>query len=136
MIERGGGRIINIASDAGLVGSGGQAVYAATKGGVIAFTKSLAGSGPSAESRRIVSRATDTPLWADDTSDRIKSMLLLIPLSESAEPGNRHGRHLPRLRPRRRYHRSGTQCQRRPHHGRLTPRRLLQPTKGLAPMSL
>ncbi len=37
-----GGRIVNIASDAGRVGSTGEVVYAAAKGGVIAFTKSLA----------------------------------------------------------------------------------------------
>jgi 2-hydroxycyclohexanecarboxyl-CoA dehydrogenase len=36
------GRIINIASDAGRVGSMGEAVYSATKGGVIAFSKSMA----------------------------------------------------------------------------------------------
>jgi 2-hydroxycyclohexanecarboxyl-CoA dehydrogenase len=35
-------RIFNIASDAGRVGSSGETVYASTKGGVIAFTKSLA----------------------------------------------------------------------------------------------
>ncbi|MGA2924681.1 MAG: SDR family NAD(P)-dependent oxidoreductase [Solirubrobacteraceae bacterium] len=35
-------RIVNIASDAGRVGSSGETVYAAAKGGVIAFTKSLA----------------------------------------------------------------------------------------------
>jgi len=42
MAERGGGRIVNIASDAGRTGSTGETVYAAAKGGVIAFTKSLA----------------------------------------------------------------------------------------------
>lgn len=36
------GRIINIASDAGRVGSMGEAVYSAAKGGVIAFSKSVA----------------------------------------------------------------------------------------------
>lgn len=36
------GRIINIASDAGRVGSMGEAVYSAAKGGVIAFSKSIA----------------------------------------------------------------------------------------------
>jgi 2-hydroxycyclohexanecarboxyl-CoA dehydrogenase len=40
--ETGFGRIVNIASDAGRVGSTGEAVYSAAKGGVIAFTKSLA----------------------------------------------------------------------------------------------
>ncbi|HEY3189901.1 MAG TPA: SDR family oxidoreductase, partial [Solirubrobacteraceae bacterium] len=34
--------IVNLASDAGRVGSSGEAVYSATKGGVIAFTKTLA----------------------------------------------------------------------------------------------
>lgn len=42
MAEAGGGRIVNIASDAGRVGSLGETVYAGAKGAVIAFTKSLA----------------------------------------------------------------------------------------------
>jgi 2-hydroxycyclohexanecarboxyl-CoA dehydrogenase len=42
MIERGYGRIVNIASDAGRVGSSGEAVYSACKGGLIAFTKTVA----------------------------------------------------------------------------------------------
>ncbi|MER5219853.1 SDR family NAD(P)-dependent oxidoreductase [Streptomyces flaveus] len=42
MIERESGRIIHIASDAGRVGSSGEVVYSATKGGVIAFGKALA----------------------------------------------------------------------------------------------
>ena len=42
MIERGSGKIVNIASDAGRVGSLGETVYAGAKGGLIAFTKSLA----------------------------------------------------------------------------------------------
>jgi 2-hydroxycyclohexanecarboxyl-CoA dehydrogenase len=36
------GRIVNVASEAGRIGSKGNAVYAATKGGVLAFTKSIA----------------------------------------------------------------------------------------------
>lgn len=42
MRDSGGGRIVNIASDAGRVGSGNVAVYAACKAGLIALTKSLA----------------------------------------------------------------------------------------------
>lgn len=42
MVARGRGKIVNIGSDAGRVGSSGEAVYSATKGGVIAFTKTLA----------------------------------------------------------------------------------------------
>ena len=42
MAERGFGRVVNVASDAGRVGSSGEAVYAACKGGLIAFSKTLA----------------------------------------------------------------------------------------------
>jgi 2-hydroxycyclohexanecarboxyl-CoA dehydrogenase len=42
MAERGRGSIVNMGSDAGRVGSSGEAVYSASKGGVIAFTKTLA----------------------------------------------------------------------------------------------
>jgi 2-hydroxycyclohexanecarboxyl-CoA dehydrogenase len=42
MVDRGAGRIVNIASDAGRVGSSGEAVYSGTKGAVVAFTKALA----------------------------------------------------------------------------------------------
>ena len=42
MQQRGGGRIVNIASEAGRAGSAGSAVYSAAKAGVIGFTKALA----------------------------------------------------------------------------------------------
>jgi len=42
MVQRGSGKVINIASDAGRVGSTGEAVYAGTKGAIIAFSKTLA----------------------------------------------------------------------------------------------
>ena len=42
MVARGAGKVINVASDAGRVGSSGEAVYSATKGAVIAFSKALA----------------------------------------------------------------------------------------------
>ena len=42
MINSGSGKIINIASDAGRVGSSGESVYSACKGGIIAFSKTLA----------------------------------------------------------------------------------------------
>jgi 2-hydroxycyclohexanecarboxyl-CoA dehydrogenase len=42
MVDRGTGRVVNIASDAGRVGSSGEVVYSGTKGGVIAFSKALA----------------------------------------------------------------------------------------------
>jgi 2-hydroxycyclohexanecarboxyl-CoA dehydrogenase len=67
MIQQGGGRIVNIGSDAGRVGSSGEAVYAAAKGGVIAFTKTLARE--MARHRITVNCVcpgpSDTPLFAE-----------------------------------------------------------------------
>jgi 2-hydroxycyclohexanecarboxyl-CoA dehydrogenase len=91
MIERGYGRIVNIASDAGRVGSSGEAVYSAAKGGVIAFTKSVA---------REVARhgitvncvcpgPTDTPLLgqvAEANEKLYASLTKAIPLRRIAEP--------------------------------------------------
>ena len=42
MVERRSGRIVNVSSDAARVGSSGEAVYAACKGGLGAFSKTLA----------------------------------------------------------------------------------------------
>lgn len=41
MVARGKGRVVNVASDAGRVGSSGESVYSACKGGIIAFTKTI-----------------------------------------------------------------------------------------------
>lgn len=42
MVKRGGGRVINISSDAARVGSSGESVYSACKGGILSFSKTLA----------------------------------------------------------------------------------------------
>jgi len=42
MVARGAGRIVNVASDAARVGSSGEAVYAFCKGGLVAFSKTIA----------------------------------------------------------------------------------------------
>lgn len=42
MIQNNYGKIVNISSDAGRVGSTGESIYSAAKGGVISFTKTLA----------------------------------------------------------------------------------------------
>lgn len=42
MAEQGAGTVVNMGSDAGRVGSSGEAVYSAAKGGIIAFTKTIA----------------------------------------------------------------------------------------------
>jgi 2-hydroxycyclohexanecarboxyl-CoA dehydrogenase len=87
MLE-GGGRVVNLASDAGRVGSSGETVYAGTKGGVIAFTKSLA---------REVARhgvtvncvcpgPTDTPLFAAQPERIREALVRAIPLRRLAAP--------------------------------------------------
>jgi 2-hydroxycyclohexanecarboxyl-CoA dehydrogenase len=88
MIAAGGGRIVNVASDAGRVGSSGETAYAGAKGGVVAFTKSLA--------RELVRHGirvncvcpgpTDTPLFAS-LPERLRSALVrAIPLGRLARP--------------------------------------------------
>jgi 2-hydroxycyclohexanecarboxyl-CoA dehydrogenase len=42
LIAAGGGKVVNIASDAGRVGSSGESVYSACKGGIISFSKTIA----------------------------------------------------------------------------------------------
>ena len=42
MVQRGHGRVVNVASDAARVGSSGESVYAACKAGLVAFSKTLA----------------------------------------------------------------------------------------------
>ena len=88
MMERKGGRIVNIASDAGRVGSLGETVYSAAKGGLIAFTKSLA-----RETARhgivvncVCPGPTDTPLMAA-VPDKVKEALIkAIPLRRLGQP--------------------------------------------------
>jgi 2-hydroxycyclohexanecarboxyl-CoA dehydrogenase len=66
MVARGRGKVVNIASDAGRVGSSGEAVYSACKGGIIAFTKTMAREvARKGISLNVVCPGpTDTPLFA------------------------------------------------------------------------
>jgi 2-hydroxycyclohexanecarboxyl-CoA dehydrogenase len=65
MSARKRGRIVNIASDAGRVGSSGEAVYSACKGGIIAFTKTIAREAARANINVncVCPGPTDTPLF-------------------------------------------------------------------------
>ena len=88
MMERKSGRIVNIASDAGRVGSLGETVYAAAKGGLIAFTKSLA-----RETARyginvncVCPGPTDTPLLAAVPEGHLEAFKKAIPLRRFAQP--------------------------------------------------
>jgi 2-hydroxycyclohexanecarboxyl-CoA dehydrogenase len=64
MLARGFGRLIQIASDAGRVGSSLEVVYSAAKGGLIAFAKAVAREGASrgVTSNSVCPGPTDTPL--------------------------------------------------------------------------
>jgi 2-hydroxycyclohexanecarboxyl-CoA dehydrogenase len=67
MVERSnGGSIVNISSDAGRVGSSGESVYSACKGGMIAFGKTLAREYTRNKIRinTVCPGPTDTPLFA------------------------------------------------------------------------
>jgi 2-hydroxycyclohexanecarboxyl-CoA dehydrogenase len=88
LIESGSGRIVNVSSDAGRVGSFGETVYAGAKGGIIAFTKSLAREMTRRQIRVncICPGPTDTPLF-DAQSDKMKEALTnAIPMKRVAKP--------------------------------------------------
>ncbi|NBS46395.1 MAG: 2-hydroxycyclohexanecarboxyl-CoA dehydrogenase [Betaproteobacteria bacterium] len=67
MVEHKAGRIVNIASDAARVGSSGEAVYAACKGGLVAFSKTIARehSRHNITVNVVCPGPTDTALFAD-----------------------------------------------------------------------
>ncbi|MCK4402270.1 MAG: 3-oxoacyl-[acyl-carrier-protein] reductase [Dehalococcoidia bacterium] len=88
MIRRGWGRIINIASIAGLIGNAGQTNYAASKGGLIAFTKSVARE---VGSRNITANAVAPGFIKTKMTERLpeeikKSILSMALLQRFGEP--------------------------------------------------
>lgn len=89
MIERReGGHIVNVASDAGRVGSSGETVYAGAKGGVIAFTKSLAREMArySINVNCVCPGPTDTPLFNQLSQKRKDRFVQAIPFKRLAQP--------------------------------------------------
>ena len=92
MQERGRGRVVSIASDAGRVGSSGEAVYAACKGGIISFSKSVARElARTGITLNIVAPGpTDTPLFAnfDETGKLAKALERAIPMGRLGQPGD------------------------------------------------
>jgi 2-hydroxycyclohexanecarboxyl-CoA dehydrogenase len=85
-----GGAIVNVASDAGRVGSSGEVVYSAAKGGVIAFTKALAREVANRGIRvnAVAPGPTDTPFLAsfDDSGKLAEAMIRQTPLRKLATP--------------------------------------------------
>lgn len=99
MAERKAGRIVNIASDAARVGSSGEAVYAACKGGLVAFSKTIA-----REHARhnitvnvVCPGPTDTALFADykqgagNPEKLEEAFRRSIPLGRIGQPGDLPG---------------------------------------------
>jgi 2-hydroxycyclohexanecarboxyl-CoA dehydrogenase len=88
MAEAEGGRIVNVASDAGRVGSSGETVYAGAKGGIIAFSKSLARE--MARYRIAVNCVcpgpTDTPLFRSLPERLQEGLVKAIPMRRLAQP--------------------------------------------------
>jgi 2-hydroxycyclohexanecarboxyl-CoA dehydrogenase len=94
MMERGFGRIVNISSDAGRVGSSLEAVYAGTKGGVIAFTKTIAreAARKGVTANAVCPGPTDTPMLgaiieaAEDADKVIGAMTRAVPMKRLGQP--------------------------------------------------
>ncbi|WP_033290567.1 SDR family NAD(P)-dependent oxidoreductase [Amycolatopsis jejuensis] len=93
MVEQGYGSVVNIASDAGRVGSSGEAVYSAAKGGVIAFTKSIARelARSKVNANAVCPGPADTALFASlgggDPKLR-EALTKAIPFRRLAQPGD------------------------------------------------
>jgi len=88
LIEVGGGRIVNVASDAGRVGSSGETVYAGAKGGIIAFTKSVAREMARHDlvANCVCPGPTDTPLFRSLPERLQEGLIRAIPLRRLAQP--------------------------------------------------
>ena len=88
MIKQGWGRIINISSVVGIVGNVGQSNYAASKGGLIAFTKSIARE---VASRNITVNAVAPGFIVTGMTDKLppekkEATLAMIPLQRFGQP--------------------------------------------------
>jgi 2-hydroxycyclohexanecarboxyl-CoA dehydrogenase len=95
MVERGFGRVINIGSDAGRVGSSLEAVYSGAKGGIIAFTKTLARevAGKGVTANTVCPGPTDTPALrsftqssGQDADKVIAGMTRAVPMKRLGSP--------------------------------------------------
>lgn len=94
MIERGHGRVVNIGSDAGRVGSSLEAVYSGAKGGIIAFTKTLARevATKGVTANTVCPGPTDTPALrkfaegAGDSEKVIGGMTRAVPMKRLGTP--------------------------------------------------
>ncbi len=90
MMKQRGGRIINIASIIGITGNAGQANYAASKGGIIAFTKSVAKelASRSINVNAIAPGFIETNMTLKLSEEIRNSILKLIPLGKFGQAGD------------------------------------------------
>jgi NAD(P)-dependent dehydrogenase (short-subunit alcohol dehydrogenase family) len=91
MIARKRGKMVHFASDAGRVGTSGEVVYSATKGGIIALAKSLARENArhNINVNCVSPGPTETPLLKQEIVDNpelIRRMVRLIPFRRVAQP--------------------------------------------------
>lgn len=89
MAAQGGGKVVNLGSDAGRVGSSGEAVYSAAKGGVIAFTKAMARemARDHVNVNCVCPGPTDTPLFASMGGEKLREALTrAIPFRRLGNP--------------------------------------------------
>jgi len=91
MVAQGSGAVVNLGSDAGRVGSSGEAVYSAAKGGIIAFTKSTARelARHGVRVNCVCPGPTDTALFASIGGDDPKlrgALVRAIPMRRLARP--------------------------------------------------
>ena len=99
MQARGRGRIVNVASDAGRVGSSGESVYAACKGGLIAFSKTMARemAAKRININVVCPGPTDTALFRDfagegERGEKLKAALTrAIPFGRLGQPDDLPG---------------------------------------------
>lgn len=90
MIKRRSGSIVNIASIIGLIGNAGQANYAASKGAVISFTKTVARelAGRNIRCNAVAPGFIRTKMTDALPEEVQQKMLQNIPLSRFGEPGD------------------------------------------------
>jgi 2-hydroxycyclohexanecarboxyl-CoA dehydrogenase len=92
MVDRGFGRVVNIGSDAGRVGSSLEGVYSGAKGGVIAFTKTLARevARRGVTANTVCPGPTDTPMIremeAEGGGRLIEALERAVPMRRLARP--------------------------------------------------
>ena len=91
MAAQGHGKVVNIASNAGRVGSSGEAVYSAAKGGIIAFTKTIARemARQQINANCVCPGPTDTALFASVGGDNPKlrdALIRSIPFRRLGQP--------------------------------------------------